>query len=129
VTLLLPAAESVEAAGTYVNHTGIPQVTMQAKQIRRMTPDMWMNMAKSRLDSAGVPIDNWRNPDHIQDVLPSWLLISRLCQHAGLGFTFEAHKELYAHLQSQFEVLAQVKLPKRQRRESFKISQFEFALR
>jgi NADH-quinone oxidoreductase subunit G len=129
VSLVLPAAHTVEGAGTYIGAKGIAQITMQAKQVKRMTPEMWMGMAKSRLDSAGVPVDNWRNPEHIQDCLPSWLLISRLSQHAGYRFGYEQHKDLYTHLQGEFDVLKGVKLPKRTRKEAFKISQFDFAIK
>jgi NADH-quinone oxidoreductase subunit G len=129
VSLLIPAATSVEAVGSYINCDNIPQVVMQAKQITRMTPEMWMGMAKSRLDAGGVAVDNWRHPENIIDCLPSWILFSKIAELANLKFGFDSHKALFAKMQQEFEILKPVKLPKRNRKESFKMSQFEFAIR
>ncbi|MCS6904406.1 MAG: 2Fe-2S iron-sulfur cluster-binding protein [Bacteroidia bacterium] len=128
VSVLVPAATSVEAAGTFINCDNIPQVVMQAKQIARMTPEMWMAMAKSRLDAGGVAVDNWRHPEYIIDCLPSWMLFTKIAEFAKIPFGFDSHKSIFAKLQQEFDILKPIKLPKRNRKESFKMSQFEFAI-
>lgn len=127
--VLLPAATSIEAAGTYINAKGISQMTQQAVQIRRMTPEMWMALPKSRLDAGGVPVDNWRNPENIIDALPSWLLISRIAAELGIDFAYAEHSALFAHLQQQFpDVFGKLTLRRKNRKETFKQSQFDFAI-
>ncbi|MEL6592014.1 MAG: 2Fe-2S iron-sulfur cluster-binding protein, partial [Bacteroidota bacterium] len=63
--IVLPSACSIEAEGTFINAKGAAQVSRMAKQIRQMTPDMWMRLPKSRLDKTGVAVDHWRNLDNI----------------------------------------------------------------
>ena len=128
-TILLPAATNIEMAGTYINSDQVAQLTQQAKQVRQMTPEMWMAMPKSRLDAGGVAIDNWRNPDNIIDCLPSWLMLTAVAAILGQELPYTTHKELLAHLKGAYaQALAGVVLPKRNRKESFKISQFDFAI-
>jgi len=128
VTVLIPATTSIEAPGTYINSKNIPQVTMQAKQIKQMTPEMWMAMPKSRLDSAAVAMDNWRNQQNIVDCLPSWMLISKIAAYANQNLNFNSHKEIFTKIKTQYESLKDLKLLKKNRKESFKISQLEFAI-
>lgn len=128
-TILLPAATNIEMAGTYINSDKVAQLSQMAKQVRQMTPEMWMTMPKSRLDAGGVAIDNWRHPEHIVDCLPSWLMLNASAAMAGLELPYTTHKELFAQLQGLYaDALASVQLPQRSRKESFKQSQFEFAL-
>ncbi len=127
-TILLPAATHLESAGIFINAKNIPQLSMQAKQIRRMTPDMWMAMPKSRLDSAGQATDNWRHPENVVDALPSWLLLSKVAADLNLGFAYAEHKDVFAAVKTDYAQLAGLKLPRRNRKESFKQSQFEFAI-
>lgn len=127
-TVLLPAANHLEAAGTYVNAKGLPQVVQQALQVRRMTPEMWMALPKSRLDAGGVPVDNWRDPEHIVDALPSWLLLAKVATDLRLSLPYADHASLFGAVKAALPALAELKLPKRNRRESFKQSQFEFAI-
>jgi NADH-quinone oxidoreductase subunit G len=128
-TILLPAATNFEMAGIYINCDQVAQLTQQAKQVRQMTPEMWMAMPKSRLDAGGVAIDNWRNPDNIIDCLPSWLMLNAVAALLGQDLPYTTHKELFAHLKGIYpQALAGVELPKRNRKESFKISQFDFAI-
>jgi NADH-quinone oxidoreductase subunit G len=127
--VILPAAMHIEANGTFVNFENVVQVAMQAKAIARMTPEMWMAMPKSRLEAGGVAVDNWRNPEHAIDCLPGWMLISQMAKTLGAGFYFKNHDEIFKALQNEFELVRPVKLPKRNRKESFKMSQFEFAIR
>ncbi|MBX3101335.1 MAG: 2Fe-2S iron-sulfur cluster binding domain-containing protein [Bacteroidetes bacterium] len=127
--MILPAATHFEMAGTYINCDNVPQLSMQAKQVRQMTPEMWMAMPKSRLDAGGVAIDNWRNPDHIVDCLPSWLMLNAIAALLGLELPYSTHKELYTHLKHKYaDALSGLELPRRNRKESFKQSQFEFAI-
>ena len=127
--VILPAAMHVEANGTFINFQNVVQVALQAKAIARMTPEMWMAMPKSRLEAGGVAIDNWRNPENAVDCLPSWMLLSQIAKNIGAGFNFKSHGDVYKALQNEFEIVRTVKLPKRGRKEAFKMSQFEFALR
>lgn len=124
----LPAASTYEQAGIYINIDHVAQLTYQAKQIARMTPEMWMAMPKSRLDAGGQLTDNWRSADHVFDALPSWMILVQLGQTAGLSIPFASHKELFQHLKQQFDVLKDLNLSKKNRKESFKHNQFEFAL-
>jgi NADH-quinone oxidoreductase subunit G len=126
--VVLPAATSIEAPGTYINCKNIPQTTMQAKLIKQMTPEMWMSMPKSRLDAGGVAIDNWRNPQNIVDCLPGWLLISRIGNYLQHVIHYTTHREIFGVIKSTYPLLAELKLPKRNRKETFKISQLDFAI-
>jgi NADH-quinone oxidoreductase subunit G len=128
VAVLLPAATHLEANGVYVNAKQTPQLALQALQIRRMTPEMWMGLPKSRIDAGGVPIDNWRSPENIHDCLPSWLLLSKLALELGIDFVHTDHKTVFEALRATYPTLAHLKLQKRGRKEAFKMSQFEFAL-
>jgi NADH-quinone oxidoreductase subunit G len=128
VDVLLPATESIEMFGTYINVDNIAQLSYMGKQIKQMSPDMWMSMPKSRLDAAGVAIDNWRHPEHIQDALPGWILLGQMHHLLEYAFAFKNHKEIFQQLKSEFaEVLEGVEIRKRARKEIFKISQLEFA--
>lgn len=126
--ILLPAATAVEGVGVFINDKNLPQFTLQAKQIRQMTPEMWMAMPKSRLDAGGVAIDNWRNLENIIDCLPSWMLLCQIAQKLNIKLDYANHAALYRKIQSEFDLLRNLNLPKRIRRESFKMSQFEFAI-
>ena len=126
--VVLPAANHLESAGTFINKKGTAQLATQALQIRRMTPDMWMALPKSRLDAGGVAVDNWRHPENVIDALPAWLLLSKISTDLGLGFGYAEHKEIFAAVQAIYPQLAELKLTKRNRKESFKQSQFEFAI-
>ncbi len=131
VDLLLPIATEIEGKSTFINQGGHAQLTLQAKQIRQMTPDMWMEMPKSRLDAGGVAIDNWRHPEYIVDCLPGWLLLSRLAQGMGLEqAVYLKHSDLFNKLRDLYsDQLSGIQLRRLNRKESFKHSQLEFALR
>ncbi|MEO0468564.1 MAG: 2Fe-2S iron-sulfur cluster-binding protein [Bacteroidota bacterium] len=122
VNVLLPAATSIEAEGTYINHKGLAQGSVMAKQIRQMTPEMWMRLPKSRLDKGAVAVDRWRNLDNIFDVLPSWLMISQL---TGMGF--DSHKDIYKKVKSEFEALKDLSFSYKPPKASFKKTQLEYA--
>jgi len=126
--VVLPAAESIEAPGTYINFKGIAQLTQQAKQIKQMTPEMWMGMSKSRIDAAGVAIDNWRHPENIVDAVPGWSLVSQLSAHLDGAVAYKTHKDAFEAIKATYPSLATLTLPKRNRKESFKQSQLEFAI-
>jgi NADH-quinone oxidoreductase subunit G len=128
VKLILPAATQVESAGIYVNFNKIPQLTMQAKQIVQMTPEMWMAMPKSRLDAGGVAIDNWRHTENIVDCLPSWSIFQQISRELGMTLGYNSHKEIFAKVKSELHLPADLKIGKLNRKESFKQSQFEFAI-
>jgi len=128
-TVLFGAAMEIEQPGTFVNIHGLPQQTIQARQIKQMTPEDWMAMAKSRLDAGGQLTDRWRHSDHILDVLAGWRISGELIQRAGGAFDFNGYQTLQKHLKGEFSVLEQLrKPPRKQRKESFKMSQFEFAI-
>lgn len=127
--VLLPAATSIEGEGTYINKEGTPQVTRLAKQIKQMSPDMWMRIPKSRLDKAAVAVDNWRNLENVFDVLPSWLLIAKVAEQQGEAWGWKQHKDIFPILKEEFEVLNEVHVSYKVPKEAFKITQYDFAIR
>jgi NADH-quinone oxidoreductase subunit G len=127
-SVILPAATAIEAESIYINMKGIPQVSALAKQIRQMTPEMWMRLPKSRLDKTGQLTDHWRDAAHIFDVLPGWLLISKVARAAGKDMPYASHKEVFSKMKTQFEVLKDFKVSYKPPKEAFRISQFEFAI-
>ncbi|RMG31217.1 MAG: (2Fe-2S)-binding protein [Bacteroidetes bacterium] len=129
IDFLLPAATAIEGEGTYINYKGIPQVTKLAKQIRQMTPEMWMRLPKSRLDKGAVAVDKWRHLDHIFDVLPSWMLIARIATEMGLDIPFQTHRDIFTHIKAQLEILKDVEVSYKPPKEAFKYTQLEFAPR
>lgn len=127
-SLVLPAANSIESEGTYVNHKGLPQVSKMAVQIKQMSPEMWMRLPKGRLDKTGVAVDHWRNLDHIQDVLPSWLLLTKIAGYSeSLQLPYGSHKDIFSRLQSEFSQLSDIKVSYKPAKSSFKSTQLEFA--
>jgi NADH-quinone oxidoreductase subunit G len=130
VDVLLPAALSIEGEGVYINFKGTPQVSKLARQIKQMSPEMWMQLPKSRLDKGAVSKDRWRDIDNIPDVLPSWQLIGKVGHELGQEMPKEAHKEIYAQVQAAFpELLGDVKISYKPPKSSFKTSQLDFAPR
>jgi NADH-quinone oxidoreductase subunit G len=128
-TMILPAATHLEAAGTFINEGNIAQLTRQAKEIRQMSPEMWMSMSKSRSDKGAVLMDNWKHADHILDCLASYSIISRISKKAGVPALPESHKELFAQLKQQYpELLSDLKLSAFVPKEAFKMNQFDFAI-
>ena len=125
--VVLPAAIDLEGEGTYLNKQGIAQVSTLAKQIRRMTPEQWMQLPKSRLDKGAVAVDRWRNLDHIFDVLPGWQLLSMVAAGTGNDLGMTHHRDVFAQLQSQFEVLKDLKVSYKPPKSAFKSTQLEFA--
>lgn len=125
--VLLPAACSIEAESTFINAKGMAQVSSLAKQIKQMTPDMWMRLPKSRLDKTGVAVDHWRNLDNIFDVLPSWLLLSLLSSDSEGEMTYKSHKDIFTKLKSELEILKDITVSYKPSRASFKQTQLEFA--
>ena len=127
VDVLLPAALSIEGEGTYVNFNGIPQVSTLARQVRQMTPDMWMRLPKSRLDKTAVAVDKWRNLDNIFDVLPSWQLIGRVAGLMGVEMPAKRHQDIFTSIQLEFEALSNLKVSYKPPKASFKHTQLEYA--
>ncbi|MCI4668254.1 MAG: 2Fe-2S iron-sulfur cluster-binding protein [Bacteroidia bacterium] len=125
--LQLAGALSIEAEGTYINYKGVPQVSALAKQIKRMTPEQWMRLPKSRLDKAAVAVDRWRELDNIVDALPGWHLISMVAQEMGLDMNYQHHKEIFPKVKEKFEVLKDIKVSYKAPKSSFKSTQLEFA--
>jgi NADH-quinone oxidoreductase subunit G len=128
-SIVLPAATGIEAEGTYVNHKGTAQVTRLAKEIARMTPEMWMRLPKSRLDKAAVAVDKWRHLENIYDVLPSWLLIAKAAKSVGNDMGWADHKDIFAKLKNEFEVLKDLKVSNKVPKEAFKFTQYDFAVK
>jgi NADH-quinone oxidoreductase subunit G len=127
--VVLPAATSIEGESTFVNATGVAQVSRLAKEIRQMTPEMWMRLPKSRLDKAAVANDSWRTAENIYDVLPSWLLIAKLAKAMGHDLIYKEHSEIFQRLKAEFESMRDMKVSYKPIKESFKISQFDFAVK
>lgn len=130
VNVLLPAATAIEGEGIYINHKGKAQVSRLIKEIHQMTPDMYMRIPKGRLDKAAVPIDRWRDGENIFDVLPSWLLVSKVSRAANAreGLPLKEHKDVFARLRSEFEDLREMKISYRVPKEAFKFTQYDFAI-
>lgn len=127
--LVLPAATHLEAAGIFINEDKVAQLTRQAKEIRQMSPEMWMGMSKSRSDKGAVLKDNWKQADHILDCLASYALISRIGRQAGLKTVSESHKEVFAEVKQNWpELLGELKLSHFVPKEAFKMNQFDFAI-
>lgn len=125
--VVLPAALDIEGEGTYINNKGVAQVSTFAKQIRQMTPDMWMRLPKSRLDKGAVALDKWRNVENIFDVLPSWKLLSLIATELNLDMSYGTHKDIFAKIQPEFDALKDVKVSYKPPKHSFKGTQLEFA--
>ncbi|MFN0200368.1 MAG: 2Fe-2S iron-sulfur cluster-binding protein [Bacteroidia bacterium] len=128
VEVILPAAMHIEGEGTYINAKNIPQFVKMVKEIKRMTPEMWMSIAKSRLDKGAYPKDKWRNSDNIFDVLTSWKLIDLLGEKAGVNLHLNNHKEVFARMKGEYEIFQSMKVSYKIAKESFKNTQFEFAV-
>jgi len=128
VDVLLPAATHLESDGTFVNVDGIPQFVKMTREIRQMTPEMWMRLPKSRLDKAAVWKDNWRNLDNVKDCLPSWIMLSRLAKTNGINLGMENHKRIFGKMKGEFEVLKGMKISYKAPKSAFKSTQFDFAI-
>jgi len=127
IDVLLGAALSIEAEGVYINRKNMPQVSTLAKQIKRMTPEQWMRLPKSRLDKAAVAVDRWRDLENIFDVLPGWQLVSMIAQEIGIDMNYEHHKDVFADVKAAFDELAEVKVSYKPSKSAFKATQLEFA--
>lgn len=127
--VVLPAATGIEAESTYVNAQGIAQVSRMAKEIVQMTPEMWMRLPKSRLDKAAVPVDRWRDRSNVYDVLPGWLLIVKVAKALGHDLLYKEHSEIFQRLKAEFESMRDMKVSYKPVKESFKINQFDFAVK
>ena len=128
--VILPAATHLESEGVYVNVKGIPQVSRMVKEIKRMTPEMWMRLPKSRTDKAAVAVDNWRHNENIFDVLPGWNLVEMVSRQAGIVVDYGSDAQtLLANMKSEYEILRNVKYDRKVPKEAFKMSQFEFAVK
>jgi len=126
----LPAAMSIEMFSIYVNVDGIAQMSYPVKQIRWMSPEMWMWLPKSRLDSSGVAIDNWRHPEHIVDCLPSWLMLSKIQEQVQGPFAPQRYDLVFQQLRSEYpDLLRHLDLPKRPPKSAFKRTQLDFAIK
>ncbi len=130
VGLVIPSTMEIEANTLFINEDGIAQITYQAKQIKRMTPEMWMFMNKARPDSSGVAADRWRHPEHIIDALPAWSILAGVSkQNHWNAFDFTEYRSLLTHLKQKFPVLEKVSLHKKPPRETFKRDQYHFAIK
>ena len=127
VDVLLPAACSIEAEGTFINYKGAPQVSKMAKQIKQMTPEMWMRLPKSRLDKGAVAVDRWRNLDNIFDVLPGWQLVSAVAKEMGEKIKFSDHKDVFAAMKKDHAELKDIKVSYKPSKAAFKSTQLDFA--
>ena len=127
IDFVLPAATAIEGEGTYINHQGIPQLSRLSKQIYQMTSDMWMRLPKSRLDKGAVAVDKWRNLENIFDVLPSWMLITQIATEMGEDMSYKHHKDIFAKLQEEFDILRDIKVSYKPPKGAFKSTQLEYA--
>jgi NADH-quinone oxidoreductase subunit G len=127
--IVFPAAFEIEAESTFINEDNVPQVTRMAKQITQMSQEMWMRLPKSRLDKAAVAIDNWRNTEHIYDVLPSWRIISMISKSLNKDLGLKEHKDVFSKMRSELDILRDVNVSYRVPKEAFKVTQFDFAIK
>ncbi|NBV13298.1 MAG: (2Fe-2S)-binding protein [Sphingobacteriia bacterium] len=129
-TLVLPAATHIEAAGTFINFQGIAQITRQAKEIRQMSPEMWMSMSKSRSDKAAVLMDNWKHAENILDCLPGYLLISKIAGKMGIEGIADSHKVVLGQLKELYpDVLSHISVSRFVPMEAFKMNPMEFSIK
>lgn len=126
--VLMPAAMHIEGEGTYINANNIPQFVRMIKEVKQMTPEQWMSLSKSRLDKGAVIKDNWRNVDHVFDVLPSWKLLDKAAEKVGVHLGYETHKEIFGKMKSEYDIFKPLKPSYKVPKEAFKNTQFEFAL-
>lgn len=129
VDVVLGAAMSIEGESTFINADSVPQVTKMAKQVKQMTPEMWMRLPKSRLDKAAVAVDRWRTADNIKDVLPGWRLIAMVAKAAGHDIVYREHKDIFAKIKAELDVLREVNVSYRVPKEAFKVTQYDFAIK
>jgi NADH-quinone oxidoreductase subunit G len=127
--VVLPAAMEIEAESTFINEDSVPQVTRMSKQIKQMTPEMWMRVPKSRLDKAAVAIDRWRDLGNIYDVLPGWKLIAMVAKALGHEMHLREHKDIFAKMKAEIDVLRDVNISYRVPKEAFKFTQYDFAIK
>jgi NADH-quinone oxidoreductase subunit G len=128
IDVLLPAAIEIEGEGVYLNQKDIPQVSRLARQIKQMTPDMWMRIPKSRLDKGAVLKDNWRDLEFVFDVLPSWNMVALVGKELELPMPYETHKDIFKKLSEEyFELLKDVHVSYKPPKSAFKTTQLEYA--
>ncbi|MCZ2356372.1 MAG: (2Fe-2S)-binding protein [Bacteroidia bacterium] len=126
--VILPAATHLESQGLFINEAGAVQQTIIAKRIKQMTPEMWIALPKSRLDAGGVAVDNWRDQAHVIDCLPSWLMLDAVAHILGKNLHASTYQKILSELKNRHEILKTFSAGQK-RKESFKMSQFEFAIR
>jgi NADH-quinone oxidoreductase subunit G len=129
IDVVLPAAMEIESESTYINEDGKAQYTKMAKQITQMTPEMWMRLPKSRLDKAAVAVDRWRTVENINDVLPSWKMISNLSRLLAKDLQLKDHKDVVAKLKAELPALKDFEVSYKIPKEAFKVTQFDFAIK
>ncbi|MBX7242819.1 MAG: 2Fe-2S iron-sulfur cluster binding domain-containing protein [Bacteroidia bacterium] len=128
VEVLLPAANHIESQGIYINDQNVPQYVRQVKEVRQMTPEMWMGLSKSRLDKGAVYKDKWRDIENVFDVMSTWKMIDKISEMAGVNLGYETHKEIFGKMKHDYEVFKNMKISYKIPKESFKNTQFEFAI-
>lgn len=129
VDVVLPATMEIEAESTFINDEGIAQVSRMAKQIKQMSPEMWMRVPKSRLDKAAVAVDNWRDLGNIYDVLPGWQLVTMVAKALGHDMHYREHKDVFGKMKAEIEVLREINVSYRVPKEAFKVTQYDFAIK
>jgi NADH-quinone oxidoreductase subunit G len=127
--VVLPATMDIEAESTFINEDGIAQVSRMAKQIKQMSPEMWMRIPKSRLDKAAVAVDRWRDLGNIYDVLPGWQLINMVAKGLGHEMHYREHKDIFGKMKAEIESLREVNVSYRVPKEAFKVTQYDFAIK
>ncbi len=128
--IVLPATMEVESYTIFINEDSVAQITYPVKQIKRMTPEMWILFPKSRLDSSGVATDRWRHPENIVDALPAWSILAQVDKMLNLNaFTYMKYKDLLIHLKQNYELLKELSIPNKPPKNYFKRDQYHFALK
>lgn len=127
VEVLLPAALQIEGQGIYINEQQIPQYVRQVKEVRQMTPEIWMSISKSRLDKGAVYKDKWRDIENVFDVMPTWKMIDKIAEMSGINLGYETHKEIFGKMKHEYDIFKTMKISYKIQKESFKNTQFEFA--
>lgn len=92
--LVIPIANSVETAGTYVNTGGRAQRTIPAKETLYTNRKLNLEMSVGRLDRYGTKFDNWISDDNRVDCIPAWEFIEHVASLENNQSGYESSQEI-----------------------------------
>jgi NADH-quinone oxidoreductase subunit G len=96
--LVLPMANSVETASTYVNVDGRAQRTIPAKETIYTNRRLNLEMSVSRLDRFGTKFDNWVSDKNRIDCIPAWEFLERVASLENKQNGYESPAEIINEL-------------------------------